>query len=133
MKTPHIKRTFIVDDDPFWTTLLTQMLTDLGYTNIITFENGADCIKNLHLNPSLVFLDYQMDEMDGLEVLQKIKNYYPGIGVVFCTAQEDLGVAVDAMKHGSFDYLLKSNVNKKELADILNEMNHKQLFAEKVY
>ena len=113
MKIQNIKRTFIVDDDPFWTAMLTQMLTDLGYENIVTFSNGKDCIDNLHLNPSLVFLDYQMEEMDGLEVLQQVKNYYPGIGVVFCTAHEDLSVAVNAMKFGSFDYLLKSNATKK--------------------
>lgn len=133
MKKENIKRTFIVDDDPFWTAMLTQMLTDMGYTNITCFENGADCLKNLHLNPKMVFLDYQMQDMNGVEVLQKIKSYYPGIGVVFCTAHEDLGVAVDAMKYGSFDYLLKSNATKKEVSDILGEMSDKQVFADKIY
>ena len=133
MKIQNIKRTFIVDDDPFWTAMLTQMLTDLGYENIVTFSNGKDCIDNLHLNPSLVFLDYQMEEMDGLEVLQQVKNYYPGIGVVFCTAHEDLSVAVNAMKFGSFDYLLKSNATKKEVASIIAHMGEKQVFADKVF
>ena len=133
MKIQNIKRTFIVDDDPFWTAMLTQMLTNLGYENIVTFSNGKDCIDNLHLNPSLVFLDYQMEEMDGLEVLQQVKNYYPGIGVVFCTAHEDLSVAVNAMKFGSFDYLLKSNATKKEVASIIAHMGEKQVFADKVF
>lgn len=133
MKKQNIKRTFIVDDDPFWTAMLAEMLSDLGYENIITFSNGKDCIENLHLNPSLVFLDYQMEDMDGLEVLQKVKNYYPGIGVVFCTAHEDLSVAVSAMKNGSFDYLLKSNATKKEVSSIITHMGEKQIFADKVF
>jgi len=133
MKKQNIKRTFIVDDDPFWTAMLSQMLTDLGYENIVTFGNGKDCVDNLHLNPSLVFLDYQMEDMDGLEVLQKVKSYYPGIGVVFCTAHEDLSVAVNAMKNGSFDYLLKSNATKKEVASIIDNMGEKQIFADKVF
>lgn len=133
MKLQNSKRTFIVDDDPFWTAILTQMLSDLGYTNIITFENGAECLKNLHLNPNLIFLDYQMEDMDGIEVLQKIKEYFPRIGVVFCTAHEDLSVAVNAMKYGSFDYLLKSNATKKEVVNILNEMKESQVFADKIY
>lgn len=133
MKKQNIKRTFIVDDDPFWTAMLSQMLTDLGYENIVTFGNGKDCVNNLHLNPSLVFLDYQMEDMDGLEVLQKVKSYYPGIGVVFCTAHEDLSVAVNAMKNGSFDYLLKSNATKKEVASIIDNMGEKQIFADKVF
>jgi DNA-binding NtrC family response regulator len=79
-------------------------------------------VDHLHLNPQQIFLDYQMDDMDGLEVLQKVKSYYPGIGVVFCTAHEDLSVAVNAMEKGSFDYLLKANANIREVSSIINQM-----------
>jgi DNA-binding NtrC family response regulator len=127
------KQIFIIDDDPFWAATLSKMLKDLGYTNIVKFSGGTDCVNNLHLNPALVFLDYQMEDMDGLEVLQKVKNYSQGIGVIFCTAHEDLSVAVDAMKIGSFDYLLKSNASKKEVANIIDQMNDKQVFTDKVY
>lgn len=132
MNTLLNKRIFIIDDDPFWAATLTKMLKDLGYNNIVKYTNGTECVNNLHLNPSLIFLDYQMEDMDGLEVLQKVKQHNSGIGVIFCTALEDLSVAVDAMKNGSFDYLLKSNANKKEVASIINEMNEKQIFSDKV-
>jgi DNA-binding NtrC family response regulator len=121
----NIKRTFIVDDDPFWTAILKEMLTELGCTDIQTYSSGTDCMNNLDLNPNIIFLDYQMEGMDGIEVLQKIKEYHPGIGVVFCTALEELSVAVNAMEHGSFDYLLKSNANKKELSSIIKRMGEK--------
>ncbi len=133
MKNQNHMRTFIVDDDPFWAAMLTQMLTELGYENILHFSNGTECVEHLHLNPKLIFLDYQMDDMDGIEVLQKVKNYYPGIGVVFCTAQEDLSVAVTAMRHGSFDYLLKSNATKKELSSIIENMNKSHVFSTPVF
>jgi len=127
------KRIFLVDDDPFWTEMLTEILHRLGCSNITTFSNGQECIQHLHLNPVLVFLDYQMEGVDGIEVLQKIKEYYPGIGVVFCTAFEDLQVAVTAMKYGSFDYLLKANVSVKEVAAIISQMKESHVFAEKIY
>jgi DNA-binding NtrC family response regulator len=133
MKMQNIKRTFIVDDDPFWTGILTQILTGLGYTNIQTFSNGKDCIEHLHLNPNLIFLDYKMENMDGLEVLQKVKSHHPGICIVFCTAHDSLSVAVNAMKNGSFDYLLKSNVNRAEVSFILEQMSEQQVLAEKIY
>lgn len=133
MKKQQIKRTFIVDDDPFWTSLLSKILTSLGYENIISFSNGKDCIDHLHLNPQLVFLDHQLDDIDGIEVLQKIKQYYPGIGVIFCTAHEDLSVAVNAMKFGSFDYLLKSNGSRQGVADIIDQMHENNCFAQKIY
>jgi DNA-binding NtrC family response regulator len=125
-------RIFIVDDDPFWTAMLSEMLTGLGFSNMLAFENGADTVNNLHLNPKLVFLDYEMEGINGLQVLQQIKNYYPGIGVIFCTAHEDLGLAVNAMKFGSFDYLLKENASKKEINSIIYSMTEKQVFADKI-
>jgi len=133
MEPQKIKRTFIVDDDPFWTALFTQMLTELGYKDIITFSSGKDCLDHLHLNPKLIFLDYQMEEMDGLEVLQKIKDNFPGIGVVFCSAHEDLSVAVNAMKSGSIDYLVKSKCGLVQLEAIIKDIASNQLFEEKVY
>jgi DNA-binding NtrC family response regulator len=111
--------TFIVDDDPFWTSMLSQVLTDLGFTSIQTFSNGKDCLDNLDQQPNYVFLDYNMEDMDGIEVLQQLKKNLPDVGVVFCTAQEDLRVAVSAIQYGSFEYLLKTNVSKKEVGMIL--------------
>ena len=133
MKQEISKKTFIVDDDPFWTAMLIQILTDLGYTNIVTFSNGADCIKNLDQNPVLIFLDYQMEHMDGLKVLPKIKNYNAEIVVIFCTDQKELSVAVNAMKNGSFDYLVKCNSAENDLATVIKNMLASLVFAEKVF
>ncbi len=120
MKPSAFKKIFIVDDDPFWTSLLYEMLTGLGHHNIVTLTSGFDLLENMYQNPCLVFLDYKMDNMNGLEVLQKIKEKNQNIGVVFCTSHEDLNVAVDAMEYGSFDYLLKQNANRKQLASLLD-------------
>jgi DNA-binding NtrC family response regulator len=133
MKSLKKKKIFVVDDDPFWTAMLAQVLTGLEYTNIVTLENGTQCISNLSQNPALVFLDYQMEDMNGLQVLEQIKEYNPGIGVIFCTAHEDLGVAMDAMQQGSFDYLLKSNANAKTVAAIIEEMSRQDLFSDKIF
>jgi CheY-like chemotaxis protein len=116
------KRIFIVDDDPFWTAILSKILEDLGYEQLYTFENGNECVEHLHLNPGLVFLDYQMDDIDGLSVLEKIKDYYPGIHVVFCTAYENLTVAISAIDGGSVDYLLKANASVKEIESIIEKI-----------
>ena len=123
---------FIVDDDPFWAAMLTQMLNDLGYFNVLSFTNGTDCIKYLSLNPGIIFLDYQMEDINGLEVLTQIKQITPGTSVLMCTAHEDLTVAVNAMKNGSHDYMLKRNANSKDLAQIIEAMVANEV-AELVY
>jgi len=133
MKIPNSKKTFIVDDDPFWTAMLTQILTDLGYTDIVSFSNGKDCIKNLDQHPVLIFLDYQMQGMDGLQVLQKIKNYNAETVVIFCTDQQEVQLVVDAMKSGSCDYLVKSASAENDLPSVVKKMLAPIVFSEKVF
>jgi CheY-like chemotaxis protein len=122
MKSIRDSVVFIVDDNPFWVKIQTQMLHDLGFTKIMSFSNGNDCIDNLNLNPIIIFLDYQMEDLNGIEVLQQIKSYNSKIKVVFCTNNEDLEVAVNALKFGSQEYLLKENATKKELLQILDSI-----------
>jgi DNA-binding NtrC family response regulator len=120
VKNIKILPAFIVDDDPFWTAVLKQILYKIGFTKIHTFEDGEDCPNHIHLNPGLVFLDYQMENLNGLEILQEVKEYYPEIEVVFCTALENLEVAIAAMEYGSVDYLLKSNVTEEFVREIVS-------------
>lgn len=127
------RKTFIVDDDPFWAAILTQILIGLGYIDIISYSNGADCISNLHQKPELIFLDYNMGAMDGLEVLQKIKAYNSDIVVIFCTDQKEISVAVSAMKNGSFDYLVKSDCIGNDLPLTIQKMTEMRVFAEKIF
>ena len=122
MKAQPTQKIFIVDDDPFWIELLKEILESLGYQNIHSYESGEDCIANINLQPDIIFLDYQMQKSDGISTLKAIKEYYAGIYVIFTTSKEDINVAVKAMRHGSFDYLLKTNVTKKEVQDILKKV-----------
>lgn len=110
---------FIVDDDPFWTEVLKQILNRIGFTKVHCFEDGESCLSKIHLNPGLIFLDYQMENSNGLDVLQEVKGYYPGIAVVFCTALENLEVAIAAIEYGSVEYLLKSTVTEELVTDLV--------------
>ena len=111
---------FIVDDDPFWTEVLRQILAKIGFVKIHTYEDGESCLKNIHLNPGMIFLDYQMEQANGLDILKEVMGYYPGIEVVFCTAMENLEVAIAAMEYGSVEYLLKSNVTEELVVEIVS-------------
>ncbi len=133
MKDQNTQKIFIVDDDPFWIELLKEILNDLGYNNIDGFESGEDCMKNINLQPSVIFLDYQMENSDGIATLKSIKEYYADICVIFTTAKEDINVAVNAMRHGSFDYLLKTNVTKKEVQSILKKVAKNDVQAGRIY
>jgi DNA-binding NtrC family response regulator len=101
---------FLVDDDAFCLNLYQQFLVKLGYSDISCFNSGRDCLANISQRPDIIFLDYNMEEMNGIDVLQSIKSFDNKINVVFISGQESVEVAVDALKYGAFDYIVKSKI-----------------------
>jgi DNA-binding NtrC family response regulator len=99
----------LVDDDPFYSSLIAQHLSNLGISNIQAYSNGYELMANLTIGYDLIFLDHEMPEIAGVEVLLKIKRYDPDIFVIFLSGQKDLKVAVNALKYGAFDYILKED------------------------
>lgn len=114
METKTQFKFFIVDDDVFCANVYNQYLVNMNYNDITHYSNGSDCIDNLHLKPDIIFLDHNMEDINGFEVLKKIKRYDPNIYVVMISGQENIETAVDALKYGAFDYVIKGNdVNEK--------------------
>ena len=113
---------FLVDDDMFSLSLTEQNLKNLGYTDISIYENGTDCLGNLVLNPDIIFLDHNMDGISGFEVLKKIKRYNPNIYVVMLSAQENIKTAVDALKYGAFDYIIKGDDENEKMTNVINRI-----------
>ena len=100
---------FVVDDDLFTLNIYRQGLENFGYQNITLFLNGTVCLNNLNKKPKVIFLDHDMNELSGFEVLKKIKRYDPNIYVILVSAQEKMNVAIDALKYGAFDYIIKGD------------------------
>ena len=110
---------FIVDDDPFCRSLYQQHLVNLGFRNNVLFENGYDCIKKLHLHPDIIFLDYDMQPYNGIEVLQMIKQYNPHIHLLIISSQKDSEVISAAKKYGAFDYIPKGDNDLELISNVI--------------
>lgn len=113
---------FLVDDDLFSLNLYRQTLENLGYTDVSLFLNGTICLNHLHQKPRIIFLDHNMDDMNGFEVLKKIKRYDPDIYVVILSAQESMKVAVDSLKFGAFDYIMKGEGEADSMKQVLSRI-----------
>lgn len=113
---------FIVDDDVFFAKMYEQYLKNINYNDIMYFDNGNDCLNNLNENPDIIFLDHNMDDMTGFEVLKKIKRYNPNIYVVMISGQENIKTAVDALKYGAFDYVVKDSNVCDKLTQIISNI-----------
>jgi DNA-binding NtrC family response regulator len=115
----NVAKIFLVDDDLFSLNVYRQNLENLGYNDISLFLNGTICLNNLHQKPTIVFLDHNMDDLNGFEVLKKIKRYDPNIYVVIISAQESMKIAIDALKYGAFDYIIKGDNESDKMKNVL--------------
>lgn len=115
---------FIVDDDLFCQNLYEQFIRNLGYTNITLFSDGQECLNRLTDQPDVILLDYRMEPLDGLDVLRKIKRFNPDIYLVVISGQDDLQVAVDALKYGAFDYIIKGQNDFEKIESVLKKIQN---------
>lgn len=113
---------YIVEDDPALNKLLVGHLKQKGFRNTKGFLSGEDCIKNLTIIPDIVIQDYDLPGMNGVEVLKKVKNFNKKVEFIFLSGQQSIEVAVDAMKYGAFDYIIKDTVAKDKLVFKLRKL-----------
>lgn len=97
----------IVDDDEGIRFTLSEVLAETG-VNVLQAAHGQEALKLLEKHElDLIITDLRMPEMDGLELLQIVKQRYPNIRVVVITAHGSESHAVQAMKLGAYDYFAK--------------------------
>jgi DNA-binding NtrC family response regulator len=101
---PHI---LVVDDVLSTLKALETILSQEGYT-ITTTTSGEQALSLLQQHDiDLILSDVKMANMSGLDLLRQVKADYPDIGVIMMSGYQDIGVAVEAIKAGAFDYLVK--------------------------
>lgn len=122
METLQSFKIFLVDDDVFSLSLYEQQIRNIGYQDVTTFDNGTACLNSLTQQPDVIFLDHGMDILNGLEVLKKIKRFNPNIFVVFVSGQEDIETAVNSLKYGAFDYIVKGQNEIRKIGSVMEKI-----------
>jgi two-component system NtrC family response regulator len=118
-------RILLIDDEPAQITSIKSYLKRRNYS-VLTAGSGEEGISYIdNGNIDLVFTDFRMPDMNGLEVVQNIKKLNPEIPVVVITAFSDTKDAVKVMKEGAFDYLSKP-VDLEELELLVNKAKERQ-------
>jgi len=129
-------RLFLVDDDAVYLKLLEIDFLQHADFSIETFATGELCIENLSHQPDVIILDYLLNgieksAMNGIETLDKIKLFNPGIPVVILSSQDKIEVAVDCMHHLAYDYVVKSETAFMRLQKIITRIfSYKKLEKE---
>jgi len=103
----------VVDDEPEIGWAFAKVLGEDGY-EILTAKNGKEAFAKVEREqPDVVFLDVKLPGMDGLSILRKIKEARHAQLVIMLTGHEDVKTAVEAMKLGAYDYLIKPLPNER--------------------
>jgi two-component system response regulator HydG len=100
-------RILVVDDDTAHRTMLFTLVGGWGY-DLLEADDGESAIAAVEAGPvDLVLMDIRMVRISGIEALERIKTINPAIPIVLMTAYASVEMAVEALKKGAYDYLIK--------------------------
>uniref|UniRef100_UPI00404916F5 sigma-54-dependent transcriptional regulator n=1 Tax=Fulvivirga sp. TaxID=1931237 RepID=UPI00404916F5 len=111
---------FAVEDDSAYTKFLEYVLSLNPDFEVTSFNTAKSFLDRLHEKPNIITLDYTLPDMEGEKVLRSIKDFDPDIPVIIISAQEKIGTAVELLKSGAYDYIIKDEETKDRLLNTIN-------------
>ena len=131
MKESNPVKIFVVEDDPTYTKFLKYVFGLNPDFEPYFFSTGKELIGQLHQKPDVVTLDYTLPDISGEDVLKTIRDFDPSINVIIVSAQEKIGTAVNMLKMGAFDYIVKDQEAKDRILNsVSNALNKTTLIRE---
>jgi len=126
-------RILVVDDEPSHRKMIEAVLSAEGY-EISQADDGQTAIVAVEDRfYDLVIMDIRMPKISGIEALKKIKAISPGIPIIIMTAYASVGTAVEALKSGAYDYLIKPLDIEELKILVAKALRFRQLEQENVY
>lgn len=138
METPETIKLLFVDDDAGYMAVAQQLLAKYQGKkfNIIWKQDGPSALEELRRNRTidLILIDYYLPEINGLEVTKLIREEKIDIPIIFLTSNRDFRLAIEAMKYGIEDFMVKDeaidSVLPRTIVNILGRVYLKQRIAE---
>lgn len=119
--------TLLVEDSMSLGALYTEYLRAEG-ARVTHVNHGIDALNELkRWQPDLLVLDIQLPDMSGMDILETVQQDYPNITVIMITAHGSIDIAVDAMRSGAFDFLVKPFDAKRLSITVRNALKQRQL------
>jgi len=123
---------FIVEDDPWYGEILQYHLNLNPDYKVSLFKTGKECLEKMGLKPDLITLDFSLPDLRGDKLYKKIRELNPNVPVIMISAQEDISVAVDLLKMGVSDYLIKDEATKDLLWNSIVRIRETQKLKKQV-
>ena len=113
---------FIVEDDEWYADLLEYYIKLNPEYTTEKFLSGRECLNNLHKNPIAITLDFSLPDIKGKEILKRIRQTHPQLPVIIISGQKDINTALQLLKEGAYDYIVKDEDTQNRLWNILRNI-----------
>ena len=124
------ERILIVDDEEAIREVVSTLLTAQGY-QCKTAANGEEAIRSMRDGGfDLVLSDLVMPGVDGLKLIEMVRGYDADIPVIMVTAMHDISTAIEAMRRGAYDYILKPFEKEQLFLSVRRALEHRRLIYE---
>jgi two-component system response regulator AtoC len=115
---------YVIEDNEWYNKLLVHNLSLNPDHKVKGFFSANEFFKLINTErPDVVTLDYRLPDMNGTEVLQKIKAIDPDIEVIVVSEQDNISTAVELLKQGAYDYIVKEKDIRERLLTAVNNIN----------
>jgi two-component system, NtrC family, response regulator AtoC len=122
-----VAKIFIVEDDLFYSKLIRHKLSMDPEFEVQIFNDGKSLLE-YHEEPEVITLDYSLPDYSGLEILPKITARFPNSQVIILSAQENVSTAIEMLKKGAYDYIVKDEEAMNKLWHIVHKsIEHQEL------
>jgi DNA-binding NarL/FixJ family response regulator len=122
------KKIFVVDDNEMLSMALEDYLTRQTMHEVQLFKTGEECLKRLREQPDVVILDFNLnsenkDAANGMQILEDIKRMNKYIHVIMLSSQEAYGTALQTIRKGAEEYVMKDEAAFKKIVSIIDGLN----------
>jgi DNA-binding NtrC family response regulator len=126
---------FIVEDNSVYNKLIVNHLRSHKLIRTESFLSGEECLKNIDRKPDIIIQDYLLEGMNGIDVLRATRKKYPHTEFIFLSGQDNIEVAINSIKYGAYDYIIKDQHALVKLSDKINKImiNHELVRSNKRY
>lgn len=131
MKEDHL-RVFVVEDNEWYNRFLVHNLCMNPEFEVKSFFSGKELLANLHERPDVITIDYRLPDMKGSELLKRIRERTDTVEVIVISEQEDVQTAVDLLREGAFDYLVKNEEMPARLHNAIGKIGRNSVLQKRV-
>lgn len=114
---------FVVEDNQMYNKLVVSYLKTNKFTDVESYLSGEEALNNMTKNPDIVIQDYLLEGMTGIEVLIKAKKTNPDVEFIFLSGQDSIDIAINSMKYGAYDYIVKDQMALQKMVNKINKIN----------